>query len=60
VFEDREIRCYFIPEEKIESVPLRRPPKKKGLIRVVEVSDFDFSACDKNSQVGKNKEQYPV
>jgi len=32
-------------EEKIESVPLRRPPKKKGLIRVVEVSDFDFSAC---------------
>jgi len=45
VFEDREIKCYFIPEEKIESVPLRRPPKKKGLIRVVEVSDFDFSAC---------------
>jgi alanyl-tRNA synthetase len=45
VFEDREIKCYFIPEEKIENVPLRRPPKKKGLIRVVEVSDFDFSAC---------------
>ncbi len=45
VFQDREIKCYFIPEEKIKSVPLRRPPKKKGLIRVVEVSDFDFSAC---------------
>jgi alanyl-tRNA synthetase len=45
VFQDREIKCYFIPEEKIESVPLRRPPKKKGLIRVVEVLDFDFSAC---------------
>ncbi|NIO49545.1 MAG: hypothetical protein GTN73_08965 [Candidatus Aminicenantes bacterium] len=45
VFEDREIKCYFIPEEKIESIPLRRPPKKRGLIRVVEVSDFDFSAC---------------
>jgi alanyl-tRNA synthetase len=45
VYENREIKCYFIPEEKIESVPLRRPPKKKGLIRVVEVSDFDFSAC---------------
>ncbi|NIM59179.1 MAG: hypothetical protein GTO16_09595 [Candidatus Aminicenantes bacterium] len=45
VYEDREIKCYFVPEEKIESVPLRRPPKKKGLIRVVEVSDFDFSAC---------------
>ena len=45
VYENREIKCYFIPEEEIESVPLRRPPKKKGLIRVVEVSDFDFSAC---------------
>jgi alanyl-tRNA synthetase len=45
VFEDREIKCYFVPEEKINAVPLRRPPKKKGLIRVVEVSDFDFSAC---------------
>ncbi len=45
VFEDREVKTYFVPEEKIDSVPLRRPPKKKGLIRVVEVSDFDFSAC---------------
>lgn len=45
VFEDREIKCYFIPEEKISSIPLRKPPKKKGLLRVVEVSDFDYSAC---------------
>lgn len=45
VFQDREIKFYFIPEEKIESIPLRKPPKKKGLIRVVEVSDFDYSAC---------------
>jgi alanyl-tRNA synthetase len=45
VFEDREVKSYFVPEEKIKSVPLRRPPKKKGIIRVVEVSDFDFSAC---------------
>jgi alanyl-tRNA synthetase len=45
VFEDREIKCYFVAEDKIENVPLRRPPKKKGMIRVVEVSAFDFSAC---------------
>ncbi len=24
---------------------MRKPPKKKGLIRVVEVTDFDYSAC---------------
>ena len=45
VFEDREIRTYFVPPEGIGSVPLRRPPKKEGTIRVVEVSGFDFSAC---------------
>lgn len=45
VFEDREIKTYFVPEEKISSIPLRRPPKKEGLIRVVEVSGFDYSAC---------------
>jgi alanyl-tRNA synthetase len=45
VFQDREIKSYFIPEEKISSIPLRKSPKKKGLIRVVEVSDFDYSAC---------------
>jgi alanyl-tRNA synthetase len=45
IFQNREIKSYFIPEEKIKSLPLRRPPKKKGLIRVVEVSRFDYSAC---------------
>jgi alanyl-tRNA synthetase len=45
VFQNREIKCYFIPEEKVSGVPLRKPPKKKGLIRVVEVADFDYSAC---------------
>ncbi len=45
VFENREIKSQFIKEEEIQKVPLRRPPKKEGVIRVVEVSDFDFSAC---------------
>jgi alanyl-tRNA synthetase len=45
VFEDREIRTYFVEADEVETVPLRRPPKKEGTIRVVEVSGFDFSAC---------------
>jgi alanyl-tRNA synthetase len=45
VFENKEIKSQFIREEEIPKVPLRRPPKKKGMIRVVEVSDFDHSAC---------------
>jgi alanyl-tRNA synthetase len=45
LFEDREIKTYFVPEDRIGTVPLRKPPKKKGPIRVVEVSGFDYSAC---------------
>jgi alanyl-tRNA synthetase len=45
VFENREIKTYFVDAEEIGRVPLRRPPQKEGLIRVVEVEGFDFSAC---------------
>jgi len=45
VWEDREVKTYFVPEERIGDVPLRRPPKKQGLLRVVEVSGYDYSAC---------------
>jgi len=45
VFQDREIKTYFISEERIKEIPLRKPPQKRGLIRIVEVVDFDYSAC---------------
>jgi alanyl-tRNA synthetase len=45
VWEDREVKTYFVPEERIGEVPLRRAPKKQGLLRVVEVDGFDYSAC---------------
>ena len=45
VFENREVRTYFKDDRTIAQVPLRRPPKVTGRIRVVEVADFDYSAC---------------
>ncbi len=45
IFQNREIKTYFIDEDKIGEIPLRKPPKKTGLIRIVEVADYDFSAC---------------
>lgn len=45
VFSDLEVKTYFLQEEKIATIPLRKPPKKTGLIRVVEVDGFDYSAC---------------
>lgn len=57
VFSDLEIKTYFLPEEKISEIPLRKPPKKTGLIRIVEVNGFDYSACggthcERSGQVG--------
>jgi alanyl-tRNA synthetase len=45
VMENREIRTYFKDDQTIAEVPLRRPPKVSGRIRVVEVADYDYSAC---------------
>jgi alanyl-tRNA synthetase len=55
VREDREVKTYFVPEERIGEVPLRRPPKKQGLLRVVEVDGFDYSACG-GTHVGRTGE----
>ncbi|MBN1223207.1 MAG: hypothetical protein JXB23_08145 [Candidatus Aminicenantes bacterium] len=45
VFQNEEICTYITPKDMIETVPLRKPPKKAGHIRVVQISDFDYSAC---------------
>jgi len=45
VFQDRPVKTYFVEPERIGEVPLRRPPKVEGMIRVVEIEDFDYSAC---------------
>jgi alanyl-tRNA synthetase len=45
VFQNKEIKSYFVSEDQIMNVPLRGLPKKSGRIRVVEVSGFDYTAC---------------
>lgn len=45
VQENRDIKSYFIHDDKAHTIPLRRPPKKKGQLRIVEVSGYDYSAC---------------
>jgi alanyl-tRNA synthetase len=45
VYENRTVKSYFVSAEKIETVPLRRPPKVDGEIRIVEIDGFDYSAC---------------
>lgn len=45
--ENRLFKVYEVAFDALSSVPLRKPPKKSenGLVRIVEVADYDWSAC---------------
>lgn len=45
IYQNRSIRTYVVPEEEVSSVPLRRPPKKEGSLRIVEIEGFDHMGC---------------
>jgi len=45
VYANLPIQSYFVGEQEIAALPLRRPPKVTGEIRVVEIEGIDYSAC---------------
>ena len=45
IYENRQVKTYFVMGNQIQSVPLRRPPKVTGNIRIVEIDSYDYSAC---------------
>lgn len=45
VYANLPITAYFVSDAELASVPLRRPPKVTGEIRIVEIQGYDYSAC---------------
>jgi alanyl-tRNA synthetase len=45
IYENRVIKNYIVASENIHNLPLRRPPKVSGAVRVIEIDGFDYSAC---------------
>jgi len=45
LWEDRELRLHWTDSEGVKRFALRKPPKVEGRIRIVEVPDWDLSAC---------------
>jgi alanyl-tRNA synthetase len=45
IAENRAVEVRIVAEDQIHTVPLRRPPKVTGDIRVVLIPDYDASAC---------------
>lgn len=45
IYANKEIKAYFVEQEDVPSIPLRKPPTVTENIRIVEVDEFDYSAC---------------
>jgi alanyl-tRNA synthetase len=43
--EGRGVRAYEVEPAEVESLGLRKPPAARGRIRIVDIADFDRSAC---------------
>lgn len=45
VFENRPAAARFVPDQEVASLPLRKPLAHQGPVRIVEIPEFDCSAC---------------
>jgi alanyl-tRNA synthetase len=45
VWSDREVRVRFATDDEARALPLRKEPTRTGRLRLVEVPEFDLSAC---------------
>jgi len=45
VWESRPVTVRFVTEDEASRLPLRKEPVKTGLLRLVDVTGFDLSAC---------------
>jgi alanyl-tRNA synthetase len=45
VWEDRPVAIRFAEPDEIAKLPLRKEPKREGTLRLIDVQDFDLSAC---------------
>src|SRR5260221_660756 len=45
VWEDRPVTIRFAGPDEIAMLPLRKEPRREGTLRLIDVQDFDLSAC---------------
>jgi len=45
LWEDREVCVRFVTASEAAKLPLRKEPAREGELRVIEIKDYDLSAC---------------
>lgn len=59
VQEDRPVTIRFVSGEEAAALPLRKEPKRTGELRVIDIADWDLSACG-GTHVGHTGEIGPI
>jgi alanyl-tRNA synthetase len=45
VWEDRDVSVHFVTAAEAAKLPLRKDPVRTGELRIIDIKDFDMSAC---------------
>ncbi len=45
VWQDRPVAVRFVTSEEAAALPLRKEPEREGELRLIDVSEYDLSAC---------------
>jgi len=45
IYQNREVRTHEVTREKALNMPLRKPPTNQKFIRVLEISNYDWTGC---------------
>lgn len=45
IYANLPVRTYFVRDDELDRVPLRKRPAVSGKIRIVEIEQYDYSAC---------------
>lgn len=45
IYQNLDVKIHFISDTEVDKYPLRKPPKFTGLLRIIEIDGYDFSAC---------------
>jgi alanyl-tRNA synthetase len=45
IWEDRPVSIRFASADAVDALPLRKAPKRGGTLRLIDIADFDLSAC---------------
>ncbi len=59
VYSNLEIKAFEVDDSELSHYPLRRPPKVKGRIRLVQMGDWELSACG-GTHVKQSSEVAPI